>query len=80
AALLVEFAALGAIAAALGAALATGSGWLLVSGFFGMGHFAVPWLQLVGLVAVVAALCAVTGVLACRQVLTAKPLTVLREA
>jgi putative ABC transport system permease protein len=72
-----EFALIGIVAGGGGAALSAAAGWLVVGQVIGL-DLSLPWLWLAGLGAAVAVVCAVVGTLACRGVLRASPLAVLR--
>ncbi len=73
-----EFAALGALSGVLGAGQAVPLAWALTSRFDL--PLSVPFPALALLIAVVALASAAAGLLACRQVFSARPLAVLREA
>jgi putative ABC transport system permease protein len=73
-----EFGALGLVATVLGLAQALLLGWILVVQVLDL-RLALPWTQLVLLGVGIVALSAGAGLLACREVFTAKPLAVLRE-
>jgi putative ABC transport system permease protein len=76
--LFVEFAALGALSGVLGAGQAVPLAWALTSRFDLALSVPLPALSL--LIAVVALASAGAGLIACRQVFSARPLAVLREA
>jgi putative ABC transport system permease protein len=76
--LVFEFATLGALAGMLGAGQAVPLAWALTSRFDLA--LSVPLPSLALLIAVVALASAGAGLIACRQVFSARPLSVLREA
>jgi putative ABC transport system permease protein len=76
--LLWEYLALGVLAGLAGALLAVGAGWLLARFVFEV-PFVVPVLRLAALAASVAALSALVGVAASREVFRSTPLEALRE-
>ena len=78
AALAAEFAVIGLLAGGGGAGLSAAAGWLVVGQVIGL-DLTIPWVWLAGLAGAVALVCAVVGTLACRSVLRAQPLAVLRS-
>ena len=77
--LIVEYAALGALAALTGVILAAIAGWLLVRFVFEF-PYDVPWSELLVIAIVVTVLAAVLGMLNSREALRSTPLAALREA
>jgi putative ABC transport system permease protein len=77
--MLVEYAALGALAAFTGVLLAAVAGWLLMRFLFRM-PFVLPWLELSVVWLGVTAAAAVLGMLNSREALRSTPIAALREA
>jgi putative ABC transport system permease protein len=77
--MLVEYAALGALAALTGVILAALAGWLLIRFVFDM-QFSLPLLPLLTIWIVVTVAAAVLGMLNSREALRSTPLAALREA
>jgi putative ABC transport system permease protein len=77
--MLVEYAALGALAALTGVILASTAGWLLMRFVFRM-SFTLPLGSLFVICAIVTALAAVLGMMNSREALRSTPLVALREA
>ena len=76
--LLAEYTALGLLAGLVGVGLSTGLGWAMVHWVFDL-QFALPVLPLVGVLAVTAALVALVGIAASREVFRRTAMDVLRE-
>jgi putative ABC transport system permease protein len=77
--MLVEYAALGALAGLTGVVLAAAAGWLLMRFLFGM-QFTLPFGTLALIWLLVSLSAAVAGMLNSREALRSTPLTALREA